>query len=136
MTILGIAKAWVILVPAMIANGIFRELVLRRVVGPAAAEALSAALGIAIIVVLTRHLLRPLAGASPQSLVLASLELVLLTVAFEFLFGHYVEGESWSELAGNYAIWRGRLWPVVLASLAFMPFLWGRWSLRRPSHAR
>jgi hypothetical protein len=53
--------------------------------------------------------------------------LVVLTVAFEFLIGRYVDHKSWADLVGNYAIWRGRLWPIVLLVLALTPFLWGRW---------
>jgi len=49
-----------------------------------------------------------------------------LTVAFEFIFGHYVDRKSWSELAANYAIWNGRLWPLVLLSLILAPFIWTR----------
>lgn len=136
MTFTALLKAWLIILPAMIANGIARELVIRRAVGAAGAEAISATTGIMIIVVLTRYLLRPLAGRPPATLVRASLTLVLLTVAFEFLFGHYVDRRSWGELIANYAIWRGHLWPLVLTTLAFMPFLWGRWSLKEPRHAR
>jgi hypothetical protein len=50
----------------------------------------------------------------------------VLTVAFELVFGHYVDHKSWTELADNYAIWRGNLWPLVLASLVRAPFIWGR----------
>ena len=132
MSFIALLKAWLLMVPVMIANGVFRELVLRRFVGPIGAEILSVALGIAVIVVMTRYLLRPLAGRSAAALVRASTSLVLLTVAFEFLFGHYVDGKSWTELVANYAIWHGRLWPVVLTALAFMPFLWGRWALPEP----
>jgi hypothetical protein len=132
MTFLRLFRAWLVILPVMIANGIFRELVLERWMVPMVAEILSVCLGIAIIVVMTRYLLRPLAGRSATALVRASVTLVLLTVAFEFSFGHYVDGKSWSELLANYAIWDGRLWPVALMTLAFMPFLWGRWSLREP----
>ena len=134
MTFLRLLRAWLIIVPVMIANGVFRELVLERWVAAMFAEILSGCLGVAIIVVMTRYLLRPLAGQSAAALVRASVTLVLLTVAFEFLFGHYVDSKSWSELVANYAIWEGRLWPVALIALAFMPFLWGRWSLPEPRH--
>ena len=135
MSIPALLKAWLIILPAMIANGALRELVIRPAVGDIASEILSALLGIAIIVVMTRFLLRALAGRAPSALIRASATLVLLTVGFEFLFGHYVDGKSWTELVGNYALWRGHLWPLVLLSLAFMPFLWGRWSLKEPRHA-
>jgi len=38
------------------------------------------------------------------------------TVAFEFLFGHYVAGHSWARLCHDYNIFRGRFWVLVLLS--------------------
>ena len=131
MSFLKLLRAWAMIAMAMIANGILRETVIRSMVGPRAADVLSVALGIAIIALMTRWLLRPLAGAPLAALIRAAADLVLLTVAFEFLFGRYVDGKSWRQLVDNYAIWRGQLWPIALASLALMPFVWGRWSPAR-----
>mgnify|MGYP000054366190 CR=1 FL=1 len=39
---------------------------------------------------------------------------VLLTICFEFLFGHYVLGKEMSLLFADYNIFNGRLWLVVL----------------------
>lgn len=127
--------AWLVILPFMIVNGILRELVLEQIVSAPVAEAISAAIGIVIVLALTRWLLRPLVGKSTGALARASLILVVLTVAFEFLFGHYVDRKSWSELLANYAIWNGRLWPIALSTIAFTPFLWGRWSIEVKSHA-
>ena len=120
-------RAWAAIAVAMIANGILRETVIRPAVGSRAAEVISVLLGIAIITIMTRWLLRPLAGAALHVLVRAAADLVLLTVAFEFLFGRYVDGKSWQQLVDNYAIWRGKLWPIALTCVALMPFVWGRW---------
>ena len=136
MSFAKLIKAWLVILPFMILNGMFRELALKELMPAMVAEAVSVALAVAIVIALTRHLLRPLAGKAPAELVRASLTLVALTVAFEFLFGHYVDRKSWSDLVANYEIWNGRLWPVVLAALAFMPFLWGRWSIAEARHAR
>jgi branched-subunit amino acid ABC-type transport system permease component len=127
MSLRRLLSVWLVLVVAMSANGIFRELVLRPRVGRSSADVLSAVLGIAIILVGTRYFLRPLAGRPTKYLAITSAALVALTVAFEFLFGHYVDHKSWEELAQNYALWRGRLWPILLLTLALTPFLWGRW---------
>ena len=121
--ILGV---WLLLAVLMSANGIFRELALKPALGATSADIVSAMLGIAIILGITWWLFRPLAGSATRDLVRASVLLVSLTVAFEFLVGHFVDGKSWSELVANYVIWRGRLWPIVLATIALTPFLWGR----------
>lgn len=136
MSFTRLLKAWLIILPFMIMNGIFRELVVKQLVPASVADAIGVALGIAIILVITRFTLRPLAGKSDSQLVRASLTLVTLTVAFEFVFGHYVDRKSWSELLANYEIWNGRLWPLVVGMLAFTPFLWGRWSIEETRHAR
>ena len=127
--------AWLIILPCMVANGIFRELIIKRFTPAQVAEVISAATGIAIVLGVTRFTLRPLAGKSATDLVSASVTLVLLTIVFEFVFGHYVDRKSWSDLVANYAIWHGKLWPIVLAVIAFTPFLWGRWSIEVP-HVR
>jgi hypothetical protein len=121
-----IAGLWLLLAVLMSANGAFRELVLKRAVTPPSADATSAVLGMAIILAVTAQFLRPLADQPLAAAARVSVLLVVPTIAFEFLFGHYVDGKGWGELAGNYAIWRGRLWPVVLLTIATAPFLWSR----------
>lgn len=38
--------------------------------------------------------------------------------------GRYVDHKSWAVLLENYAIWHGRLWPVVLLAFVASPLLW------------
>ena len=130
MSIARIVGIWLILAIAMIANGAFREMALRPTIGAAQAGIISAILGVAIILAITRWSFRRLAGAGTNQLVIASAVLVGLTVAFEFLFGRYVDRRTWAELVADYAVWRGRLWPIVLLTIAVTPFLWGRWAAR------
>jgi hypothetical protein len=53
-----------------------------------------------------------------------------LTVAFEFLFFHYVGGEPWPELLANYDLSEGRLWPLILLWVAVAPYLFYRHAFR------
>lgn len=104
----------------------FREFVLVSAVRRGAAELLSALLGIGIILGTTGVLFRVFSGwRSANPFLLASIWLVL-TLAFEFSVGHYVDGKRWRALVENYAIWDGKLWPIVLLSLIVAPFLWTR----------
>ena len=48
-----------------------------------------------------------------QSLMIGTIWLVL-TILFEFVFGHYVMGHTWSRLLHDYNIFAGRLWSLVL----------------------
>ena len=50
-----------------------------------------------------------------------------LTVAFEFSFGHFVAGHSWSRLFQDYNLFAGRLWVLVLLWLTLAPYLFYRW---------
>ena len=52
-----------------------------------------------------------------------------LTLAFEFLAGHYLFGSSWERLLADYNLLRGRVWVLVLAATLFAPvwaFGWSR----------
>ena len=51
---------------------------------------------------------------------------VLMTVAFEFLVGHYVFGTSWARLLADYDLVGGRVWLLVLATVAFAPLTMAR----------
>jgi hypothetical protein len=46
-----------------------------------------------------------------------------LTVAFEFLFGHYVARQPWSKLLADYNLFAGRIWIFVLIWTAIAPFV-------------
>ena len=46
---------------------------------------------------------------------------VVLTILFEFGFGHYVAGDSWSELLENYDVTEGELWVLVLLWIGVGP---------------
>ncbi|BAZ06650.1 hypothetical protein [Calothrix sp. NIES-3974] len=52
-----------------------------------------------------------------------------LTLAFEFLFGHYVMHNPWSKLLADYNILAGRVWILVLIWTAIAPVIF--FSMRR-----
>lgn len=119
-----ITGVWLLLCGAMVGNGIFREAVLVPTIRRKAADIASAALGIMTILSVTRPFLRRAEpGASPGRVAVIWLT---MTIAFETLFGRYGDHKSWRELAGDYAIWKGKLWPVVLLAVPLAPFLWMR----------
>jgi hypothetical protein len=47
----------------------------------------------------------------------------IATIAFEFLFGHYVMGLAWESLWADYNIFQGSLWPLVLLVTWLGPLL-------------
>jgi len=51
---------------------------------------------------------------------------VVITVIFEFVFGHYVMGHSWKKLFADYNLFNGRLWVLVLLNNIFAPLISGK----------
>lgn len=52
------------------------------------------------------------------------------TAAFELVFGHYVNGDSWESLWAAYDLTDGRLWSLDVAAIAAAPALARAWRLR------
>lgn len=123
---------WCLMAVAMSLNGIGRELLLKRIMAGPAAGVVSAAIGIVLIGAITWWGFRPLAFGSPtfSQLWMLSVALIVLTVVFETVLGRLVDHKSWSQIAEHYALWRGELWPIVLAWLAATPFVWASGWLR------
>ncbi|MDX1489006.1 MAG: hypothetical protein R3268_12435, partial [Acidiferrobacterales bacterium] len=48
---------------------------------------------------------------------------LVLTVAFEFGFGHYIAGHSWERLFADYNIMQGRVWSLFLVWMLILPFV-------------
>ena len=46
---------------------------------------------------------------------------LLLTIAFEFGFGHFVAGHSWDRLLADYNLLHGRVWTIFLIWMLVMP---------------
>lgn len=46
---------------------------------------------------------------------------LVLTLAFEFLAGHYLFGDSWAKLLAEYNVLQGRLWVTVPLTTLFAP---------------
>jgi hypothetical protein len=114
---------WFLLAFVMSANGILRETVLVQVMKRAAADTVSAVIGVAVIFAITRWTLRP-RNMSLRTAFDIGLSWAGMAVGFDLVVGHYVDSKSWNELAGNYAIWNGKLWPIVLSTVILAPLLW------------
>jgi hypothetical protein len=46
---------------------------------------------------------------------------LVLTVAFEFLGGHYLFGDPWEDLLAAYNVAQGRIWVLVLITTLLAP---------------
>jgi len=48
---------------------------------------------------------------------------LLMTIIFEFIFGHYVMGHAWEKLFHDYNFLEGRLWVIVLIWVTLSPII-------------
>jgi hypothetical protein len=104
-----------------IANGALRRAVYDQPLGEPAAHQVStvtvAGLLGAYVYQLDRR--RPIATGRDAALIGGAW--AGLTAAFEFGFGHYVAGASWATLRHDYDVAHGRIWGLVLLTLAAAP---------------
>ena len=127
MSLVKAVATWLLILVLAVLNGAFREAVLLPALGKPFALVLSGIL-LAVLILLVAFVFVPRFGqvGRAQALYLGLLWLIL-TLAFEFGFGRWVQGRSWSELLRAYTFEDGNLWPLVLVVTFFAPFLAVRW---------
>ncbi len=116
---------WIVLLVAMFGNGTLRVLLLQPHLGEDMARQWASLTGVGVIGALSLLFVRRCPDASPRQLLGVGALWLVLTLAFEFLFGHFVSGLSWAALLADYDIRRGRLWVFVLLATFLAPWLWG-----------
>ena len=116
--------AWVIFLVIGFVGGTVRALVLEGPFGRVPAEWIESALVISLFILLIRRFINEhyTELTATRAVGLGTLW-AGLTMAFEFLFFHYVTGHSWEELLANYRIDQGRVWVVVILSLWITPWI-------------
>jgi hypothetical protein len=121
--ILTYTLAWFPLVILAILNGVLREKGYRRFMSELRAHQLSTLIGIVLvgIYVWIMELLWPL-ESSQQAFQIGGIWLVL-TILFEFGFGHYVMGHPWEKLFHDYNIFTGRVWLLFVIWTAISPLV-------------
>lgn len=97
-----------------IANGVTREVVYKDRVGEFRANQIAVAVLIALLALYFSILERRWPIPTLRAAIAIGATWAILTVAFEFVFGHWVDGKTWSELPQNYNVADGRLWLVAL----------------------
>lgn len=122
---------WFVLLAVAMVNGALRELTYGKHVSELLAHQLSCLTGILLFALVIRQYVRIWPPVSAREAWHIGLFWMALTVAFEFLFFHYVGGHSWAVLLANYDMSAGRLWPLILLWVAVAPYLFYRDSLRR-----
>lgn len=102
-------------------NGGLREAFLVPALGAGPARAVSTLLLCAIVLLLTYVTIGWIHPRTPGEAWRVGALWVALTLAFEFLAGHYLFGNPWSELLGEYNLLRGRIWIFALITILVAP---------------
>lgn len=116
---------WLALFVVMFANGFARVLLLQPPLGEDRARQVASATGLVLALLVSWVFVRMSDRATLADLRWVGLAWLAATLAFEFLFGHYVSGQPWEALLADYNIMRGRLWLLVLIGVAAGPWLAG-----------
>jgi hypothetical protein len=114
---------WLVLLIGAVGNGAFREAVLGPRLGVAAAQAVSTLMLSVFIVVLGWLALPWIRPESVRHAWAIGAGWLALTLAFEFLAGHYLFGKAWSVLLEDYDVRAGRTWVLVLVVTALTPIV-------------
>ncbi|UCF72434.1 MAG: hypothetical protein JSW35_09660 [Deltaproteobacteria bacterium] len=115
--------AWIGLAIIGIINGVIREVGYGKFLGELLAHQVSSVTGIILFGLFTWCLsLRWRMQSSGQAFTIGIIWLAL-TIAFEFLFGHYVMKHPWPRLLHDYNILEGRLWLLVLVWIPIAPYV-------------
>jgi len=121
--ILRYTIAWIGLAIIGIINGVIREVGYGKFLGELLAHQVSSVTGIILFGLFTWCLtLRWRMQSSGQAFTIGIIWLAL-TIAFEFLFGHYVMKHPWSRLFHDYNILEGRVWILVLVWITIAPYV-------------
>jgi hypothetical protein len=121
--ILKYTIAWLPMPIIGIINGIIRQYGYSNAMGELRAHQVSTVTGIVLFgfyvwILSLRWKIRSFAEAIAIGLIW-----LILTIVFEFLFGHYVAGHPWSKLLHDYNIFEGRLWVLVLLWITLAPYV-------------
>lgn len=123
--------AWLLLAVVAIANGILRQATYGTLLSELAAHQISTLIGIVFTGIVVWLLSRAWPLRSARKAWTIGIVWLALTIAFEFGFGHYVAGHSWSRLLADYDLFRGRLWTLFLAWIAVAPWFFFKLKERR-----
>jgi hypothetical protein len=115
---------WVGLLFLAIINGALRDFTYLKTLGEHRAHQLSTILLLLLISVYSYFAFGYWNLGSEREAILVGVLWLILTLAFEFLFGHFVAKHSWEKLLRDYNIFKGRLWILILIWTAIVPLVY------------
>jgi hypothetical protein len=120
--------AWFPMVAIAIANGALRESWYGQHLTEPAAHQISTLTAVVLFGAYIWFVVQFWSPTSKAQAIAIGLLWLVMTIAFEFLFGHFVAGHTWERLLHDYNLLAGRVWPLVLVWVAVAPYLFFRMS--------
>jgi hypothetical protein len=105
---------WCVLLVIASMNGMLREAVLIPRTGDLVGRIISTLLLSAFVFILTWLSIGWIGPRTSGAAWLVGVMWLLLTLAFEFVAGHYLFHNAWSSLLADYNVLSGRIWVLVL----------------------
>jgi hypothetical protein len=123
---------WVLLMAAETLQGLWGVKVLTIWVGDEFARDVGVFTGSLIILLIAFACIGWISARDPKVLLMVGATWVALTISYEAVLGRIAFARSWSEIAADFDVSRGRLLPFGLLVLLFAPLLaaWVRGRLR------
>ncbi len=119
-------QAWLTMLGVAMVNGGLRDMTYGKQLPALLANQLSCVSGIVLLGVVMYLYVRRWSLTSARQAINIGVFWMGLTVAFEFLFFHYVGGRSWAVLLKSYDMADGQLWPLVLLWVLVAPWIFYR----------
>lgn len=112
---------WILMAFLAVGNGVVRNFLITPYLGDPAAHWLGTLTAL-ILLFGAMYLILPWVGPRTRGHLWGiGLFWLILTMAFEFLAGHYLFGNPWDKLLADYNLIRGRVWVTVLLLQLFGP---------------
>ena len=127
--LLSALALWLLFLAVAVVFGALRMGLLQPRIGEPAAHVIGTLVVTAIFLIIFTFVHR--IRASIRDILLIGVLWIVLTVCFEFVFGHFVAGHPWDVLLADYNVLQGRIWVLVLAALLLGPPAIGMWLKRR-----
>ena len=117
---------WLILAVSVIVVATFRVGILLPQFGEQTAHQLGTILYLIVQFIIIYLFIRKIRIKDVKTLLGIGIFWVVITIIFEFVFGHYVMGHPWQKLFADYNLFNGRLWVLVLIINIVAPLISGK----------
>ena len=114
---------WFLFMILAIINAGVRNGLYKPIVGDLAAHQISTVIFVILIIIVTYIIFRfsNIELNDSDALLIGAIWLIS-TIAFEFIAGHFLFGNTWEKLFADYNLLNGRIWSLVLITTFLAPY--------------